>query len=293
MRAAFLLLLLACSCKRQGDENLGLGAKAAPEVIDVSRITQPDELVKAFSTPGAELDRRLGAHRVDATATMKISAAGKPEETLDETLTLDSDGKGALHVLHDTNRSNATPGGLGMEAVVFGPDLYVKPRYGKYVRRRPEGDELERLRAVVEGSGGAYLDLVQRWLVVTDAGEANVAGHAGRKLKLGAKPSPETPTSFTDPGKKWRETLDVKYIQGEAVVDAQSGVPLSLRLDTAYSFKRDNSPQPVSVTATFKSTVAPAQPVTPPPPAEAVASPVRPRPQEDRKFLLENLTEPK
>ena len=86
-----------------------------------------------------------------------------------------------MHLAHDNSRGN------GFEAVALGDDLYVKPRYGKFVRRKIEGDELERLRATAETAAASDLRLVQRFVQVREAGTATVAGHAGVKLTLSAR----------------------------------------------------------------------------------------------------------
>ena len=59
-----------------------------------------------------------------------------------------------MHLVHDNSRGN------GFEAVALADDLYVKPRYGKFVRRKIESDELERLRATAETAAASDLELV-------------------------------------------------------------------------------------------------------------------------------------
>src|SRR2546423_1469459 len=167
------LLITMAACGRHGEENLGLSG--ATPTIDVAKLTQPAGLARALSLTGHELDARLGAHRMDATSTLKLepaqASATTPVTTMEETFAVQSDGRGAVHLVHDNSRGN------GFEATALEDDLYVKPRYGKFVRRKREGDELERLRASAEGTGAAYLHLLERFVQVREAGTANVAGH--------------------------------------------------------------------------------------------------------------------
>ncbi|HWE30971.1 MAG TPA: hypothetical protein VHB97_23350 [Polyangia bacterium] len=280
MRWASTALLLMCACSgRHGDENFGLSSGGAGSV-DVARLTQPDELVRALSLTGRELDGKLGAHRMDATETLKLELGDRQTVSLDETFAVEADGRGGVHLAHDNSRGN------GFEAVALNDDLYVKPRYGKFVRRKIESDELERLRATAETAAASDLRLINRFVQVREAGTATVAGHAGVKLTLAARSTPDgAPAMETEPGRKWRESVNVRYIDGDVVLDAKSGAPLAVRLEAQYTFARDG--KPVQATLAYKQTTAPE--------TVAVAAPAdwttlsRPRPMLDRQQLLEGL----
>jgi len=278
MHRALPLLLLLCACGHHGDENLGLssGDKAS---IDVARLTQPEELVRALSLTGRDLDQRLGAHRMDATSTLKLELPERQMQTLEETFAVQANGHGGVHLVHDNSRGN------GFEAVALNDDLYVKPRYGKFVRRKVEGDELERMRITAETAGASDLRLLERFVQVREAGAATVAGHAGVKLSLSARTTPGAPVTESEPGRKWRETVNVRYIDGDVVLDAKSGAPLAVRVEAAYSFVRDG--KPLSATLAYKQTTSAE--------VDAIAAPAdwgtlgRPRPMLDRQTLLEGL----
>src|SRR5262249_34987408 len=164
-------------------------------------------------------------------------------------------------------------------------DLYVKPRYGKFVRRKVEGDELERMRITAETAGASDLRLLEPFVQVREAGTATVAGHKGVKLSLSARSTPASTVTGSEPGRKWRETVNVKYIDGDVVLDAKSGAPLAVRVEAAYSFLRDG--RPLSATLAYKQTTSTE--------VDAIAAPAdwgtlgRPRPMLDRQTLLEGL----
>ena len=273
-----LLMMCLAGCTHEGDENLGLGRKQA-RAIDVLELEKPAELVRAASQPGAGLDQKLGPRRIEASSQLKVEPPGKPAELYDESYTLDSDGKGALHLQHDSGTQS------GMEAIVSGGQLYVRPRFGKFVQRRPEGDEVDRLRVVVEGVGGDYLALLERWLLVREDGRVQVAGRPGVKLKLQAVPEPTSAPAERDPARAWRDTVKVRYVDGELTVDAASGALLAARLNTSYTFRKDG--KPYAVTLSFKQTTAPPQPIEPP--AVFIQAPRRTRPMLDRDELLKGL----
>jgi hypothetical protein len=279
MRTALWLALGLAACSRTGEENLGLGAHAAP--VDVGQLTRPAELLRALALPGAELDRRLGARHVEASSRIRMAPTDRPEQALDERYRLDSDGRGALHVVHDNDTD-------GMEASLVGGTLYVRPRYSKFVARRPEGDDVERLRHLVEGVAGGYLGLFERWLEVRETGRVEVAGHGAIRLALTARSSPTGTSLPSEPGKRWRAGVRVRHLDGELVLDAASGALLEGKLEAVYELERSDLPGPLSVSLSFRQSTSAAQPISAP--SDAVPSPRRPRPLLDRQALLDGLT---
>jgi hypothetical protein len=176
--------------------------------------------------------------------------------------------------------------------MVVGGELSVRPRGGRFVRRKPEGDEVERLRIAVEGVAADYLKLLERWLKVHEAGRLQVLGHSARKLKLSATQQPAPAPPESDPARRWRDTVAVRFIDGELEVDAASGVLLSARLDASYTFEREagagEKPAPTTVTLSYKSTTT-TTPEAIAAPTDAVVAPRRVRPMLDLKELLEGL----
>jgi hypothetical protein len=165
-----------------------------------------------------------------------------------------------------------------------GGEAFVRPRYGRFVRRRPEGDELDRMRALVEGAGAGYLGLVERWLTVSDAGRGEVAGRAALRLKLGRAPTPAPAAAESQPARRWRDTMKVRAIEGALALDAASGAPLSIDLRLEYGFERDG--QPIAVTLAYRQETGVAEPIRAP--VDAVVA-RRPRPMLDRQALLDGL----
>jgi hypothetical protein len=270
-------LMLLLGCRGTGQENLGLSS--AGVAVDVARLTRPDELVRALSMSGRDLDQRLGAHRMDATSTLKLELPTHETQTLEDTFVSECDGKGAVHLVHENSRGN------GVEAVAVANTLYVRPRYGRFVRSPIEGDELVRLRTVTETSAASYLRLLARFVQIREAGSALAAGHAGLKLHLSARPSPDAPQPDDELGHQWRQTVQARYVDGDVVLDQRTGAPLQVRLDASYTFVRDG--RPLAATVTFKQSTTTG--------AAAIAAPAdfatlgRTRPLVERQQLLEGL----
>ena len=277
-----LLLTFLPSCSRGAPpgESLGLAGERVV-TVDIKQLATPAELVHALSLPGAELDQRLGPHRVLAKSSIKMEPPGLPVEKLDESYRLDSDGKGAVHLLHDNTRD-------GLEAVATGGALYVRPRYGHWTKRRPDGDGdgVAELRANVEGVAGAYLALLERWLVVQEVGRSEVNGRPAVRLSVRATSSPASAPPETLAYRKWRDTVKVRYINGEWLLDAASGAPLSGKLEASYTFERSDLKGAVPVTVEYEQHSAAPEAIVAP--ADAVEA-RRVRPLVDRDVLLEGL----
>lgn len=280
MRRLFLvagMLIALPACHNEGNENLGLGDPTAG-AIDVAKLTNPAELLRALSVGGAPLDQMLGPHRMQASSSLKLELPGAKPEALDETFDVAFDGR-ALRLRHENEQD------YGFETITDGNRLWVKPRYGKYVLRKVEGDELERLRKTAELPAAAWLRLLLPSVQVSEAGRAQVGGRPGVKLALSARSTPGAPTPTSEPGKAWRRTMQVKYLSGDVVVDAKSGAPLAVRLDAGFSFERDG--HTLNATLAFKQTTM-AEAGTIELPTEFVTL-TRPRPMLDRQQLLDGL----
>jgi hypothetical protein len=294
---SFLPLLLALSCAREGDENLGLGTpEPARLAADKKQLQKPQGLRQVAAMPPAEAVRRLGSHRLEARTSWQITPPGDKSggeapapQSLQEESLVESDGKGGLHILHNNDH------GYGSEAVLVSGQLYLRMRYGPYVRRRPEDDEVPRLLAAAGDTSGALLQLLGPWLKVDEASEAKVAGRPAIKLTLSKQASPQRegrPPRGAVPGRLWRQALSVASLSGAAVVDATEGALLGLRLEASFQAPRGEGGPPVRVEVSHRAAVGAlgeAVPVSAPTDGEVIDPPVRPRPMLDHQELLEGL----
>src|SRR4051812_4461760 len=136
MQMRWLAILTLFGCSRGGEENLGLSSDRVS--VDVKRLATPAELLHALQLPGSELDKKLGARHFEAKSTIKIEPFERPFEILNESFKLDADGKGAVHLVHENPRD-------GLEAVIAGGTIYVKPRYGPLTRRTSPNPDVTEL----------------------------------------------------------------------------------------------------------------------------------------------------
>ena len=204
MRSAASLLLAPVSpAARHGDENLGLssGKRAARRR---GQAGQPDELVRALSLSGRDARRAArraphGRHRRRSSWSSAAARDGRRWRRPSP-----SGRRRAAACTSCTTTRAATASRRWRPA----DELYVKPRYGKFVRAQDRG---RRARAAArhgrDGGGERTCSCLQRFVQVHEAGTATVAGHAGVKLTLSARTAPTRRRRRREPGRKWRETV--------------------------------------------------------------------------------------
>jgi hypothetical protein len=213
--------------------------------------------------------------------------AGSPPgaSTLEEDIVLDVDARGRYHLLQQNSKDD------GREVISTGGLLYVKPRYGRFVERRPES-EAERDRPRFE----AWAALRDSFAVVAAAaqvrflGVARTEGRVARKLGLSLSPEPVAVEPPVSPGPRpWREQLAVQALQGAVILDGHSGAPLRAELHAQFRVERGGR----TVTGTLELTQTIdhiGQLVAIDPPVEVALTPTRRRYATARDELLKGLT---
>ena len=273
-------------CGHEGDENLGLASRHRDTAVDVRGLTRPGELERALALPSEEAEKRLGPHRLSAVTNLSLvsgvsGVSGETSDRLDETFTLDVDGQGGSHL----TRVNSH--GYGIEAIATGGSYYVCPRYGRFVRHSPEGDEVLRARDEVQGLAAGYLGLLGRFAARSDGGTVTLHGRTAVEVKLTLAPAPGA-LSDPDPAHAWRAAVTVSALDGEVWIDAATGAPLHVKLDAKYRSQRDA--RTVAVTMHYQSDVEEMGAVAPiAVPADAEPPVARVRPLVDRQALLDGL----
>jgi len=291
--ASSILAFAACG-RAQGvpDEELGnlvveTAKPAAP--IDVARAAKdPAELGRALMQPHRKLVEAIGPHTAAIASKTTVEEGGKVVSDLGEQTKLELGQLPAFHAEY-TNTAD-----YGREAIFAGDKLYLRPRYQRWHGRAPETtDEPAALRDAFFSPVGATWDLIAPGAELTDQGAAQVAGRAGRKIAVKLAARPGKPSAETLIQRKWREGRTVEDLSGEIVLDAEKGVPLSVKLAGTVSFMRDGRRfrMKTSITEELSAIGAPVA-IAAPPEGEVVATPERPREVDDRDFLLQGIAPP-
>jgi hypothetical protein len=295
LRPAILATLAVAACGRQdgvSDHELGslvVAPKDRPAPIELARaVRDPAELGRALALPHREVAAALGPHSVGISSSIKVEEAGATVDELSDHTTIELGEGDTFHARH------ANSADYGREVTYLGGVLYLRPRYQRWHRRAPETpDEPRQLRESFYAVIGATWELIAPGAELTDQGTAEVAGRTGKKIAVKLAPSPRPPAKEPLAHRAWREKRSVDALSGEVVLDADSGVPLRVKLDGTVGFSRDGRrfAMTIAVDSALAAVGHPAE-LTEPPADQVVTTPERLREVDDRDFLLQGLAPP-
>jgi hypothetical protein len=304
---ALVLALAWAGCRRQGDEELGLRTVVAPTIV-LDRLTDPMMLLAALRQPEAELDGRRGPYGFELTQLFELSGDDHGQvrtERVAQAVHFDTDGRGGFHLVRDldhpdahapvpkaddesTAKPDVDPYAQGMEAITLPGRFFVRARYGRFVERRAEPGELERVRALGERLLGDDLSLLLRYATIEDHGAGNLLGRRTRKLALSRRDSPR-PAEEGDARRAWRARVTVSELIGELELDGETGAPRRAVLEARYRLPTESKSE-LSVHLVLRQEPRAAQAIAAP--DDALVSPHRSRTTLERNQLLEGLAPP-
>lgn len=286
--------MLGAGCGRDGgvpDSELGelvVAPKLADHPIEVEKAaTDPAELGRAIALPHHKFAALVGPHRLRISSSFEVSEAGKIVDQLTDEISLDFDSPASWH---GTSNNSAD---YGRETIFTGGALFLRARYQRFHQRLPTNDaEPAALADRFFDAGAATWDLLSPAIAVADKGAATAAGRPARKISLGDERSPRKPARETLTQRKWRESRTVQGVEGEALIDAETGAPLALELRGTVSFMRDGKAYSMRVSVKSEVTQLGRPAISAPDPAEVVQTPGRMHEVDERDRLLERIAPP-
>jgi hypothetical protein len=237
--AALALLLVGCGSGdgRPDDELSGLvhAPRPTPDPINIGRATHDlGELMRSAMLTHAQVGALLGPHTVTGRSHTEVHEKGVVIETIDDEIGIEFDAKGNFHAQLDNSKE------YGRDVYFIDGWLFLRPRYGKFHRRRPNDDgEPARIRGEIYGTVAATLDLLSPGVALADGGAVQIAGRSGRQINLSTERRVRKPAPQPLAQRKWRETAVVHEVSGALVVDVKTGVVLRATIQGAVSFQRD------------------------------------------------------
>ncbi len=322
-----LALALVPGCKKSGGENFGQAEPATAPSVATSGIdlTRTDLLLQLLNISHAEVTARLGPHRIESTTHWSITpvvvpgagaaagtsaAAVKPGFRADSpaqpfdggaawesvAVTLDETRLVAVDAAGHVQLSSQNDHGTGVEAVLDQDFLYLRMRYAPYIRYKPEGDQVNRLRAAAYESGASLLEAVAPYVRLGAPTEATAAGRPAWQVTLAHKdvPGGVREKGPSGPLSAWRAVTAVDILEGTVTVDRQKGTLLALRLHERFVAPRPGpgtAGERVQVEVEHQVRVVALGAEVPAiaAPSEWIEPPTRPRPMLDRQELLNGL----
>lgn len=296
MRAAALLFAtLALGCGRSEgipDEQLGglvIAPKTKVEPIDVARAAKdPRELGRALLLPYRDVAAALGPHTFSISTATTVEEGGKKVNELSDQTKIELGDKAAFSAVYTSSAD------YGREAMWVDNKLFLRPRYQRWHGRDPEHpDEPSQIRDSFFVPIAATWELFAPAVEITDQGTAQVAGRTGKKIAIKMAPGGGKPAAESLTQRKWREKRTIEAVTGEVVLDADKGMPLSVKLSGTIGFSRDGRRFTMKVSLEGNAAaIGHAVAITAPAPDQVVATPERLREVDDRDFLLQGIAPP-
>jgi hypothetical protein len=182
--------------------------------------------------------RKAGGGHLHATTTFHVEGGGKvdpgdgakPASPSAVTTTTDlwMDKHGNFRLVESNDQDG------GREIVRVGGEVALALRYGKMIRRAAQDSENTRYVAEALGAPWAAWEIVRRQV------EVDAAGQGVYRLRLGNRLA-DLPAGFpaAEGLRKWRDTVDVKTLEGQATLDPGSHLPLAFACKTVFQAVRD------------------------------------------------------
>jgi hypothetical protein len=249
---ALAMLLPLASCRGGSDADardraLAVGRKAAPAAFDFAK---PLEALRVTPDDAAA---RLGSFAWEGGVVWTVAKAGAPPLHATERHRVRQLATGEFDADAEVDPGTGPSAVTGRHVVFTDGLTYARGKWAPF-RERPNdrGRDARRFRDESFGVAAAVADLLGHSLRATPAGEVTVLGRAARRftLSFASAPPPAAaapPEGLPDGGydadtRRHLDFLDGRAptaAAGELVLDASSGVPLSIELTAAFGQRSD------------------------------------------------------
>jgi hypothetical protein len=222
------VLLLLAGCGRRA----AAPTPPSPAAEELDAALRPAAQVAAL--------RRLGGVHLAARTAFHVTAPGAPApadtpalgpDAVTTTSELWLDASGQYRLVESNDQDG------GREIVRHGRDLAIALRYGKMIRRPAQ--EPEPTRYLEEAAGGPWAawETVRRQTDVARSTEGDAMVY-----KLSRRPAAAPVAPADAPLRRWRDSVEVQKLEGEARIDGKTGALLAFKLDARFSARRDATP---------------------------------------------------
>ena len=287
-------ILPAIGCgKHPSDDNLGGLVHTPKQDIQLPKpdlvARDPVEFTRAMTLPHHVVSKLLGSHTLHGTS--QVEVLHKEEiisELSDETRISFQSSTGNYHATLHNSKS------YGREAIFVDGVLYLRPRYGKYHRRKPtSSQEPVKIRQEIFSTMSAYWELLAPAAQITDVGATPTSGRTTTKVSISHAQSPGKRLQETRPERSWRNTIEIKDISGEAMLDTSTGIPISASFRGTIAYTKEERSFRMRIHVTHQLTEIGADiSVSSPEPAQTVTAYPPNTEHWERQTLLENIHQP-
>ena len=223
LAAAFVVAAAGCGPKKAAIVRSGL------ETLDGA--LAPAGFAAALREVGGAHLHASVLFRVDAKIDPGDGAKPASPSTITTTTDLWMDKQGNYRLVESNDQDG------GREIVRVGREVAVALRYGKMIRRAAQ--DSENARFLAEALGGPW----SAWEIVRRQVEVDEAGKGAYRLRLGNRLA-DLPAGFppAEGLRKWRDSVEVKALEGQATLAPGSQLPLAFACKTVFRVVRDQLP---------------------------------------------------
>ena len=221
------LLLCACSADSPHEGRAPGGPAHTP--TPRAKGAAPTAPGTALTLSQSAITARLGAHRLNCKSTLQTMVPGSASRTVIQQLDMSVDQKGRFAAAKNTGKQH------GQEVIWTGTWLFPRMRHGKFLQRRARAGEPKEIADRMAGYLPAYVKLLAPSMRLESQGETTYQQRKVLRLSLVLSLSPARRPNSSG-SRRWRQLIKVQSLKGLVLLDAATGVPLSLDLSAAWSF---------------------------------------------------------
>jgi hypothetical protein len=248
-----LALATGTACSRGGDRDVRTRALATFAGEGRPAALDPDRPLEALRLSGDDAAARAGSFAWEAKVSWTVARPGAAPVHLVERHRIRQLASGEFEVSADLDPGTGPGSGTGKQVVYTGGMTYARGQWAPF-RERPtdRGRDARRFRDDSFRMAADVADLLGPALSAQPSGEASFLGRRARRYVLSladaAQPKPPPPPAALPGGKydpETRKRLDFlegrvpTALSGEMLVDAATGLPLSISLRCAFSQQSD------------------------------------------------------
>jgi len=222
---AFLAAVLVVAAAGCGPKKAA-AVRSGLETLDSA--LAPDGFAAAVRKAGGAHLHASVLFRVDAKVDPGDGAKPASPSTITTTTDLWMDKQGNYRLVESNDQDG------GREVVRVGSEVAVALRYGKMIRRAAQ--DSENARFLAEGLGGPW----SAWEIVRRQVDVDEAGQSAYRFRLGNRLA-DLPAGFppAEGLRKWRDTVEVKTLEGQVTLDPGRQLPLAFACKTGFRAVRD------------------------------------------------------
>jgi hypothetical protein len=221
---AVVVALAVTGCGRSS------GPPREPPLDELEAALEPAAMAKALL--------RAGGGHYHALTTLQIDTPVPGQPALRDAVTTTTDlwlDKLGHYRLLETNDRDG-----GREVIKHGKDLAVALRYSRMIRRPVQEPEATRFLTEALGGPAAAWEVARRFAQVSRKDEGKSSAYEVKKAE--EPQSVKADFESGSPLQKWRETVNVESLSGQARLEGTTLVPLSSRFEVKFTLARDGVP---------------------------------------------------